>query len=104
MSVPVKLLLSCNIKPGTEEAKEAFAYLTQEFPASMQEAGLELTDAWYTVYGTWPQIRMSFICQKVAEMRTFLHSKTWQTLKNRLLNHALDYEQKVVFSHDHFQF
>ncbi len=104
MSVPVKLLLSCNIKPGIEEAKIAFAYLTQEFPTSMREAGLELSDAWYTVYGTWPQIRMSFICQEAAELQSFLHSDTWQALKRRLMNHIQEYKQKVVLSRDHFQF
>ena len=104
MTAPVKLILSCNIKPGLEEAKLAFVYITQEFPKSMRNAGLELSDAWYTVYGNWPQIRMSFMCREITELRTFLYSKTWETLKRELLHHAVDYRQKVVLSQDHIQF
>ena len=104
MSVPVKLILACNINPGVEEAKVAFDYLTQEVPARMHDAGLKLADAWYTVYGTWPLIRMSFTCQNPTEMQTFLHSHTWQELKIQLQNHTSEFEYKVVISRNQFQF
>ena len=104
MSVPVKLLLSCNFKPGIEEAKTALAYLTQDFTESMREAGIDLLDVWYTVYGSWPKIRMSFLCQEPEDMQTYLVSTEWLDLKKRLLLHVHTLELKVVIAKDQFQF
>ena len=96
--------MSCNLKPGIEEAKTALAYLMQPFIESMREAGLELWDVWYTVYGTWPQIRMSFICQESEVLQSFIHSQEWQILKRRLSQHIQELKLKVVISQEHFQF
>jgi hypothetical protein len=104
VSVSLKLLISCNLKPDVEEAKGGLAYLAQEFPAKMREAGMDLYDMWYTVYGTWPQIRMSFVCSESTELKVFLQSREWAIIKKNLLQRIQAYDQKVVFSRDNFQF
>ena len=104
MTVSLKLLLTCNLKPDIEEAKVALAYVTQEFPVKMQNAGLDLEDIWYTVYGTWPQIRMSFLAQDPEALRTFLRSEKWETLRGELYQTIHNLTEKVIVSRDRFLF
>jgi hypothetical protein len=104
VSVSLKLLLTCNLKPDIEKAKVALAYVTQEFPEKMQNAGLDLEDIWYTVFGTWPQIRMSFLTQDPESLRTFLHSEKWEMLRGELQQKIHNYTEKVIVSRHRFQF
>ncbi len=101
MAVPVKLMMTWNIKPGEEE--QYFAFITQEFPLALQEAGFKLTDAWYTVYGDWPQVSMSFMGDGFSALESFLISEQWQELKARLLSYTQDYHQKIIRARGGFQ-
>ena len=101
MSVPVKLMLTWDIKPGHE--KTYFAFITQEFPTALQQAGLELSDAWYTVYGAWPQVRMGFVSENLQNVEDFLASTLWLRLKHQLLAYIQEYHQKVVPARSGFQ-
>lgn len=98
---PMKLLMTWNITPGKEEA--CFAFITQDFPIQMREAGLELTDAWFTAYGDWPQIRIGFVSTDMLALENYLSSEAWQQLKRRLLTYTHDYSQKVVIAKGAFQ-
>ncbi len=102
MSLPTKLILTWNIAPGQEEA--CFAFITQELPAAMQEGGLELTDAWFTAFGDWPQIRIAFVSTDLKVLEGFLSSEDWQKLKKTLLPYTSDYHEKVVQAKGGFQF
>ncbi|MGC9521253.1 MAG: hypothetical protein ACP5HG_05150 [Anaerolineae bacterium] len=101
MSIPVKLLMTWNIAPGQEEA--CFAFITQDLPNHMQEAGLELADAWFTAYGDWPQIRIGFISAELQTLQSFLVSDAWRDVKRELLAYTQDYEEKVVVAKGGFQ-
>jgi hypothetical protein len=103
MADAVKLLLTWNIASGQEEA--CLAFITQDLPISMQKAGFELTDAWFTAYGSWPQIRIGFLSSDLDELRTYLMSDVWMKLKERLLTYSVDYQQKIIeASRSGFQF
>lgn len=99
--VPIKLLMTWNIAPGEEET--CFAFITQDLPIRMREAGLELTDAWFTAYGEWPQIRIGFVSTDLMMMESFLSSDAWQTVKRQLLTYTRDYDEKVVIARGAFQ-
>ena len=73
MSEPVKLVMTWDIKPRRE--KVYFAFITQEFPSVLQHNGFQLTDAWYTMYGTWPQVRMGFVSEDLQKLEDFLLSE-----------------------------
>lgn len=101
MNTPVKLLMTWDIRPGQEE--RYFAFITEEFPSAFHSAGLELTDAWYTVYGTWPQVTMGFAGADLLSLEQFLGSADWGKLKEQLLAYILHYRQKVVRARGGYQ-
>ncbi|MBN1247176.1 MAG: hypothetical protein JXC32_05925 [Anaerolineae bacterium] len=102
MAIPIKLLMTWDIAAGQEEA--CFAFITQDLPDTMQQAGLELTDAWFTAYGDWPQIRIGFVSMELDELQRFLMSQAWRDLKKKLMPYTRDYRQKVVVARGGFQF
>ena len=104
MTVPIKFLVTCNLNPGREEAKTALVYLTQEFTECMREAGINLSEIWYTQYGSWPQIRLVFICQDSGILRSFLESNEWYSVRKELLQHVQELKYKVFKLKDRFQF
>lgn len=101
MEQPVKLIMQWNIQAGREEPY--FEFVTQEFPSALLKAGLQLSDAWYTIYGDWPQVMMGFIAVNLNALETFLASETWTQLKQRLLFYIRDYRQKAVPAQSSFQ-
>jgi hypothetical protein len=94
-------MMTWDIRPGQEETY--FAFITQDFPNVLRNAGLQLTDAWYTVYGNWPQVSMGFISEDLQALESFLASDMWQELKHRLLAYIQSYQQKIVMARGGFQ-
>lgn len=100
-SIFIKLLMSWNIRPGEEE--RYFAFITQQFPAVLRSAGFRLTDAWYTVYGDWPQVSMGFVSEDLESLEEFLASAIWLNLRDELLTYIKDYRQKIIPARGGFQ-
>mgnify|MGYP001161981102 FL=1 len=50
----VKLLMTWDILPGREQ--EYFEFVVRDFIPGMQRLGMEPSDAWFTMYGSSPQI------------------------------------------------
>lgn len=94
MSFPAKLLMTWNIRPGREETY--FEFITQEFPTVFIKRGFQITDAWYTTYGDWPQVTMGFAAEDLESLRGFLASDVWIKLRQRLFTYISDYRQKIV--------
>lgn len=102
MAYPVKLLMTWNIKPGREEAY--FQFIMEEFAVPFLEAGLQISDAWYAMYGPhYPQVMMGFIGEDMATMKRFLESQAWSTILQRLAFYVKDYRHKVIQTHGGFQ-
>lgn len=101
MNTPVKLMMTWDIKPGNE--KKYFAFISQEFPTILQDAGLQLSDAWYTIYGAWPQISMGFVSEDIQIIKDFLASELWLGLKHRLFAYIQGYQQKIIPARGGFQ-
>ncbi len=102
MNQPVKLLLSWNIRSGREESYLQF--ITQEFPESMLKANLQPSEAWYTIYGNWPEVTMGFVADDLETLKTFLNSDTWAKLRRKLAAFIKDYRHRVVPLRGGFQF
>ncbi len=100
-STPIKLLMTWDITPGREEA--CLAFVTQELPTRMRDAGLELTDAWFTAYGDWPQVRVGFMGTNLDTVQSYLGSDDWAKLKQRLLTYTVNYHEKVIVARGGFQ-
>lgn len=99
--VGVKLLLTWDIMPGREQ--DYFEFVVREFLPGMQSMGLEPKDAWFTVYGSQPQIMVTAHMENQSIMEQLLNSAAWQNLTGRLLDYVVNFQQKIVEAHSGFQ-
>ena len=97
----IKLLMNWDIKPGQES--EYFEFVVREWAPGIMKLGLQPTEAWYTMYGTCPQIMTSGITEDMATMRRVLDSKEWQDLHTKLLEYVDHFQQKIVPAAGRFQ-
>lgn len=98
-----KLLLTWNIRPGNE--KEHFQQIRQ-FVSKLATVGLELTDAWYTIYGSAPQVLLGILAQGSQDnhLEEVIGSTEWEELLAELEPYVTDYQQRIVKATGQFQF
>jgi hypothetical protein len=101
MGPTVKLLMSWDIKPGRES--EYFEFIVREFAPRIMRMGIQPTEAWYTVYGSGPQIVTGGVSEDLQTMRQILTSNEWEELLNELMGYVTDYRQKIVAATSRFQ-
>lgn len=99
---PVKVIITWNIKPNNEE--EYFKFVMHDFMPKVNAAGLEVTDAWATVYGEAPQILVGAIMPSFEEARKLLESEEWMALVSQLMDYVDDFKVKIVNPKGAFQF
>ncbi len=97
----VKLIMTWDITPGREQ--EYFEFVVREFIPQVQQMGMELKDAWLTMYGDQPQIMASAQMSDLPAMQGILDSKEWQGLVNRLMDFVENYQYKIVPAKTGFQ-
>ena len=90
----VKLVMSWNIKSDEEQAY--FEFMVQEFAPRVMKLGLRPTEAWYTVYGSGPQIITVGEAADRETLDTALQSNEWTELLEKLNAFVTDYKQKIV--------
>lgn len=99
---PVKVIITWNIKPNNEE--EYFKFVMHDFMPKVNAAGLEVTDAWATVYGEAPQILVGAIMPSFEEAHKLLESEEWMALVSQLMDYVDDFKVKIVNPKGAFQF
>ncbi len=97
----VKLIMTWDITQGREQ--EYFEFVVREFIPQVQQLGMELKDAWLTMYGDQPQIMASAQMEDLTSMQSILDSKEWQGLINRLKDFVENYQYKIVPAKTGFQ-
>jgi hypothetical protein len=100
--VAVKLIMTWDIIP--EHEQEYFEFVVREFIPGVQRMGLELRDAWATVYGNHPQILVGAVLPSAAKARQVLHSPEWKNLYGQLQEFVSNYSEKIVEAKTGFQF
>ena len=98
-----KVLLTWNIQSGIE--REHFQRI-RVFVSTLAGLGLDLADAWYTVYGDAPQVLLGVVSANGQEdqLQTILESDEWSELLDELKPYISDYVQRVVKIEGQFQF
>jgi len=99
--VTVKLIMTWDITPGREQ--EYFEFVVREFIPQVQQLGMELKDAWLTMYGNQPQIMASAQMADLQAMQDIMDSTEWQGLVNRLMDYVENYQFKIVPARSGFQ-
>jgi hypothetical protein len=97
-----KLLLSYNIKPDQSQAYYEFV-LGQYIP-TMQSFGLEVSEAWHTAYGEYPNRLVGFVSRDKENLTGLLNNETWDELNDKLLEFVEDFSYKVIPYELGFQF
>ncbi|MBM4466107.1 MAG: hypothetical protein FJ014_11240 [Chloroflexi bacterium] len=97
----VKLLMNWDIKPGLEAAY--FDFIINEFMPSLLRLGIQPTEAWYTVYGSDPQILTGGVAKDLDTMTSILDSEEWHELQSELLIYITNFEYKIVPDTGRFQ-
>jgi hypothetical protein len=97
----VKLLMSWDIKPGSES--EYFEFVVREFAPGIMKLGIQPTEAWYTVYGDGPQILTGAVAEDLPTMQSILDSKDWRSLREKLFEYVTDFNFKIVRATGRFQ-
>jgi hypothetical protein len=100
--VSVKIIMTWDI--AREHEQEYFEFVVREFIPGVQKLGMELSDAWATVYGDQPQIQVGAVIPTTARAHQLLNSVEWKDLNNQLQNYITSYTVKVVEAHGGFQF
>lgn len=98
----VKVIMTWNIKSGRE--REYFGFVVGQYLPGANRLGLDLTDAWLTVYGDQPQVMVGALLPGVSEARDLLNNEAWESLTDQLMDFVEDYTFKVVSQKGTFQF
>jgi hypothetical protein len=98
----VKLLMTWNIIPGREQ--EYFEFVVRDFIPSVQRMGLEVSDAWFTMYGeNQPQIMAAAQGPTFSAVRKIIDAPAWRDLTGQLMEYVDDFDYKVVEAKPGFQ-
>jgi hypothetical protein len=97
----VKLLMSWDIKSGLEAIY--FDFIANEFMPGLLRLDIQPTEAWYTVYGSGPQILTGGVAEDLDTMTSILDSEEWRELQSELLDYVANFEYKIVRDTGRFQ-
>ena len=97
----VKLLMSWDIKSGLEAIY--FDFIVNEFMPGLLRLDIQPTEAWYTVYGSGPQILTGAVAEDLDTMASILDSEEWHELQSELLAYVANFEYKIVRDTGRFQ-
>ncbi len=97
----IKILMTWDIVPGKEP--EYFEFVVQEFAPKLVRLGIQPTEAWYTVYGSVPQILTGGVADDRAALDRILDGDEWLELKEKLLQYVANFNYKIVMPEGHFQ-
>lgn len=100
--MPVKLIMTWDIQNGKEQ--EYFEFIGRSFMPAVIEMGLDMREAWLTIYGEHPQILVSAIFPNRKAAERVIESENWQLMNESLQEYVDDYEQKIVPIKGAFQF
>ena len=89
-----KLLMTWDIRPGKES--EYFEFAVQEFVPKLTRLGVQPTEAWYTVWGSAPQILTGFVADDRSTIEALIESDDWKTLLERMQTYINNFTYRIV--------
>lgn len=100
--MPVKVIMTWDI--AAERDQEYFEFVIGEFVPGVQRLGLQPSEAWATLYGSYPQIQVGLLASDADHARKVLASSEWGLLQDRLFGYVKNYSYKIVPVRTGFQF
>lgn len=90
----LKLLLSYNI--GPTDTRAYYEFVLGRYIPVLQALGLEMSEAWHTAYGEYPNRLVGFVCRDKNTMIDLLENDTWFELNDQLQEHVSDFSYKII--------
>jgi len=97
----VKLVLSFDIRPGTQQVY--YQFMISQFVPAVQGMGLQMSDAWHTVHGDCPGRVTGFVGLDLAAVQKVLNGTEWAELETRLEEYVTNYSWRIIPLRDGFQ-
>lgn len=97
-----KLLLSYEV--SGEQLQEYYRFVLGRYVPIMQAMGLEMSDAWHTAYGSFPNRLIGFVARDKETLQAILGNESWLSLNEELRQFVTDFNYKVVPYREGFQF
>jgi hypothetical protein len=98
----VKLIMTWDIQAGRDQ--DYFEFVVREYVPGVKRLGLQITQAWFTVYGASSQIMMEGIADDLDTMKTMVGGVEWRELQEKLDQYVTNFQQKIVRLLPRFQF
>jgi hypothetical protein len=97
----MKLLMQWDIRAGRDS--QYLEFIVREFLPAIAELGLQIENAWYTLYGDASQILVAGVAPNAQALHQILSSVEWEKLKESLDQYVTNYQQKIVPDQGRFQ-
>lgn len=96
-----KLLLTYDVSP--EQLQEYYSFVLGRYVPVMQAMGLEMSDAWHTAYGDFPNRLIGFVARDKETLQRLLRNESWLALNEELQQFVNDFSYKVIAYREGFQ-
>jgi hypothetical protein len=97
----MKLLMQWDIRSGRDS--QYLEFIVGEFVPSVARMGLQIVDAWYTLYGDVPQILVAGVAPNEQTLYQILNSQEWDALLKDLSKNVSNFQKKIVPHRSRFQ-
>jgi len=97
----MKMLMEWDIQPDRDG--QYLEFVVREFAPAVMRLGLQIVDAWYTLYGDKPQILVAGVTPDEPTLRKILSSQEWADLLEKLSEYVHNYRQKIIPDRERFQ-
>jgi hypothetical protein len=97
----IKLLMTWDIRSGREE--DYFEFHIRKFLPALEKLGVDLTEAWLTVYGEQPRMMAEANMISLKKAQGVLVSSEWKDLGVELDDFVENFDYKLVRAGTGFQ-
>lgn len=97
-----KLLLAYDV--SAEHLQDYYRFVLGRYVPVMQAMGLEMSDAWHTAYGDFPNRLIGFVARDTETLERVLENESWLALNDELRQFVTGFEVKVIPYREGFQF
>ena len=90
----IKLLLTYDVIQ--ERQQEYYQFVMGRYVPALQSMGLQMSEAWHTAYGDFPDRLIGFVCHDEETIQKLLESDLWLSLNDELESFVTDFDYKIV--------
>lgn len=101
MQTGMKLLISYNIE--TDSMDRYYQFVLGQYIPAMQMMGLEMSEAWHTAYGDYPDRLVGFVAHDEQAMKDLMYSDLWPQMNEQLQEFVGEFRYKVIAYQEGFQ-